>query len=653
MKDTSSNSGANELSSTEAAAKALPQSDIQPRGHVSGWKWRGSIAVIFLTTLINGYDVSNVANIQPRLYDAFGNITLLPWIGLSFSLAVFAVLSFSRKILYCFDMRWIYIVNLTVFMVGAAVAGAAPNLPAVIVGRVIMGVGGAVVYQCNLTFVAVCATPAETPRLFGILSALWAVGLVIGGPIGSALASNHHTTWRWAFYMNLPWVGLGLIVAILCVPSKYLGPDTPLATRISTIDPLGIAFNMAAPVLFALALEFSGPVWAWGSGASIAVWVVFGVVLVGWVVQQYWCIWTTPGQRAIPVHLLTRLDLLPLWIASGCAGASYAVTLYYTPLFFAFARGHNPMEQTVRLLPFVLVFIVVVMLVGGLLPTFGRYNLIYIAAGIITIAGGGAMAGTLSPSVSESQVLGLEALIGIGLGCSFQHGVGISNVINKNARDRVDSAVMFNMAQMGSIAIILAIAGSIFQNVGYELLTDAIGHGRYSQADLREVLAGVSSAVWQSGNPEVLVRGVEAVSAVIAREFYLVMAGGALCLVCGMVMRWEKLDYGPKLAAISHLPELYYDVVKGGKFIWEIQRMREQYGPIVRINPRELHIKDPYYFDPIYTTKRQEKDPYIVRMFTTPQSTLATIDHDRHRFRRELVNPFFSKRSVMGLESII
>jgi hypothetical protein len=104
----------------------------------------------------------------------------------------------------------------------------------------------------------------------------------------------------------------------------------------------------------------------------------------------------------------------------------------------------------------------VIILVGGLLPVFGRYNLVYIVAGIATVAGAGAMAGTLSPGVSESQVLGLAAFIGVGLSCSFQHGVDVSNVINKNPRDRVDSAVMFNMAQMGGIAIALAVAGSIF-----------------------------------------------------------------------------------------------------------------------------------------------------------------------------------------------
>ena len=35
---------------------------------------------------------------------------------------------------------------------------------------------------------------------------------------------------------------------------------------------------------------------------------------------------------------------------------------------------------------------------------------------------------------------------------------------------------------------------------------------------------------------------------------------------------------GPKLAAATHLVEFYYDVVRGGKFIWEIERMHEKYG---------------------------------------------------------------------------
>lgn len=346
--------------------------------------------------------------------------------------------------------------------------------------------------------------------------------------------------------MNLPWVGLALVLSLFCIPSKYLGPDLPVVQRIVKMDPIGLILNMASPVLFAVALEFSGSVWHWSDGATIAVWVLFGVITIAWFLQQSLCIFTTREERSIPLHLLQRMDLLPLWVASGCAGASYAVTLYYTPLYFAFARGHGALQQTVRLLPFILVFIAIVILVGGSLPKIGRYAPVYLLAGLATISAAAGMAALMpKPSTTESTIMGLEALIGIGLGCSFQHGVGISNVMNqKSPRDRVDSAILFNMAQMGAIAIVLAVAGCIFHNVGYSLLNEALGGRGYSEHDLREALAGVSSVVWQSRDPEVIERGVEAVASVIGREFYLVVAGGAICLVCALLMKWERLDYG-------------------------------------------------------------------------------------------------------------
>ena len=74
-------------------------------------------------------------------------------------------------------------------------------------------------------------------------------------------------------------------------------------------------------------------------------------------------------------------------------------------------------------------------------------------------------------------------------------------------------------------------------------------------------------------------------------------------------------------------------------------------GPVVRINPRELHIKDPHYYDTVYasSSKKQEKDPNFVVSFGVPSSMVATVGHNQHRFRRGLLNSFFSKRSVMEL----
>lgn len=129
---------------------------------------------------------------------------------------------------------------------------------------------------------------------------------------------------------------------------------------------------------------------------------------------------------------------------------------------------------------------------------------------------------------------------------------------------------------------------------------------------------------------------------------------------------------GPKLAAISHLYEFYHDVIRSGMFIWEIEKMHAKYGdysswsrygvssslflgPIVRINPRELHVKDSMYYDQIYASgsRKRNKDPKFVSMFSSPYSMIATVDHEHHRFRRGLLSNFFSKQSVFNLSPLI
>ncbi|KAH7150421.1 major facilitator superfamily domain-containing protein [Dactylonectria estremocensis] len=519
-----------------------------PRSHFPKWKWTGTVVLILLASMLNGYDISNVANIQPRLYEAFGRIELLPWIGLSYSLANFCVVTLARKLAFVFDMRTIFLANLVIFMAGSAIAGAAQSMTMIIVGRIVMGVGGSIVQQTCYSYYAVLATPAEMPGLYGLTGASWAIGLVTGGPVGSAFAENAAATWRWAFYINLPFIGLTSVLALFCLPSHSMVSNVPVLDRLLKIDPLGIILNMAWGVLFTIAVTFSGAVWDWGSSPSIAAWVVFGVSFILWGVQQYFCIFTTAEDRAFPIHILSRRDLIPIWIASACAPASYAITLYYTPLFFAFARGLGPLEQTVRILPFIMLFIVFVSLTGRLLPKIGYYNIIYIVGGSMTLAAGAALASILDVDVSQSQILGLEALIGIGVGMNFQHGIAISNVINKNQRDRVDSLTLCNMAQMGSISLMLGVAGAIFHNVGHSLLIDALGDhaDRYSDHEIREALSGVSSKIWQSEDPIVQRRGIEAVSEVISREFYILVAFSTLCIVCGLSMKWERLDFGSK-----------------------------------------------------------------------------------------------------------
>lgn len=80
-------------------------------------------------------------------------------------------------------------------------------------------------------------------------------------------------------------------------------------------------------------------------------------------------------------------------------------------------------------------------------------------------------------------------------------------------------------------------------------------------------------------------------------------------------------------------------------------KVTNKLGPIVRINPREIHIKDSSYYDEIHAgaSRKRSKDPKYAIAFGAPNSLVGTITHDHHRFRRGLLSNYFSKRSVVDL----
>ncbi|KAL8805262.1 MAG: hypothetical protein Q9200_005494, partial [Gallowayella weberi] len=109
---------------------------------------------------------------------------------------------------------------------------------------------------------------------------------------------------------------------------------------------------------------------------------------------------------------------------------------------------------------------------------------------------------------------------------------------------------------------------------------------------------------------------------------------------------------GPKLAAATLWYEFYYDVVKKGRYTWEIWKMHDKYGPIVRISPYEIHINDPEYIDQVYpgSTVRTEKYPWAMKMFGLQNGFFITPDHDLHRIRRNAFAHYLSVASLRKLE---
>ncbi|GAP91979.1 putative cytochrome p450 [Rosellinia necatrix] len=80
--------------------------------------------------------------------------------------------------------------------------------------------------------------------------------------------------------------------------------------------------------------------------------------------------------------------------------------------------------------------------------------------------------------------------------------------------------------------------------------------------------------------------------------------------------------------------------------------MHREYGPIVRINPNEVHFNDAEFINDIYPTTRRKTDKpsFVGWRSGTPDSIVATLRHDTHRLRRNSISAFFSDASVGRVE---
>jgi hypothetical protein len=313
-----------------------------------------------------------------------------------------------------------------------------------------------------------------------------------------------------------------------------------LSQKLARFDWLGGILNGAVLVIFMIVVSFSGSTYAWDSGASIALWVVFAVCLIAYIAQQYFAIFTTKENRIFPVHFLKNRSLVLLYIATAGTAAAYEVTLYYIPLYFQFTRGDSAMKAALRLLPMICIFILFVMVAGGSLPVVGRYNYYYIIGGPLILIGGALMF-TIDAHTSPSHVYGYEVLIAAGCGLIFQNAYAVA-AAKVPKKDEANALGFINVAQIGTMAFGLSIAGCLFQNLGFQSLKKDFASYHFPDEYIRSALAGRISPVFESANEEVIRIAVESVAGTIQKLFGTVIAAGAVVFVSGLLMPFEKLS---------------------------------------------------------------------------------------------------------------
>ena len=147
---------------------------------------------------------------------------------------------------------------------------------------------------------------------------------------------------------------------------------------------------------------------------------------------------------------------------------------------------------------------------------------------------------TIDVTTSTSAIYGYEVLMAIGIGLTMQVAYSVS-VVKVKQHDVQNAIGFINVAQIGTMAIALSIAASIFQNRGLINLKEALQGYGFSEMELRSALAGAQSAVLMGGNEVVKAKAPAAVVKTMDSIWIMSIVAGAVCFVTGLLMRWERV----------------------------------------------------------------------------------------------------------------
>ena len=349
-------------------------------------QWFLVVCSIMSSMFIYALDGTITADLVPAISNEFGSVELLPWLSVGFMAGAAVALLPVGKLYSKYDGKWVYIISVIIFLAASAVCGAAPNMNAMIVGRVLLGVSGSGVYCGILFLMSVFAAPHERPVYISAVGAVWGLGTCLGPLVGGGF---ERVNWRWGFYINLIVGGVFMPVYLFMIPSydPLKGKTIKFRQRGKDFDLIGTILFTGFVMCLVLAINFGGVLYAWNSGSTIALLVVGVVLFIAFGVQQGLSWFTSPTERLFPVHLLRIKEANLLFSLCICTNVAFFVPVYYIPIYFQFTRGDGALDAAVRLLPLIIVSSFAMILNGLFMVRFGYYFPWYIFGLSLALAG--------------------------------------------------------------------------------------------------------------------------------------------------------------------------------------------------------------------------------------------------------------------------
>jgi MFS family permease len=136
-----------------------------------------------------------------------------------------------------------------------------------------------------------------------------------------------HLTWRWCFYINLPF---GAVTALFIIfffkaPGKHVKKKLTFSQQLRALDLEGNMCFIPGVVCLLLALQWGGAKYPWGSGRIIALFVLFGVFIITFITFQA----LKKDRAMVPPRVFLNRTVWSCSFFAACLGASFFVLIFY------------------------------------------------------------------------------------------------------------------------------------------------------------------------------------------------------------------------------------------------------------------------------------------------------------------------------------
>jgi EmrB/QacA subfamily drug resistance transporter len=262
---------------TRATSSVLsePRASIPGRLRRSRWS---TLAVLMFGTFMFVLDffIVNVAlpSIQHGLRAGEGAVE---WVVAGYAIATAVLLVTGGRLGDRFGRRRVFTVGLVIFIATSAACALAPDPGVLVAGRVVQGVGAALMAPNILSILGVVYTGPDRVRAISVYGMVMGLAATSGQLIGGILIRTDVAGlgWRAIFWINVP-IG---VAALLAAPR--LIPESRDQNG-SRLDLTGVALITACLVAVVLPLvegrQAGWPAWSWAMlGAAVPLAVTFGI----------------------------------------------------------------------------------------------------------------------------------------------------------------------------------------------------------------------------------------------------------------------------------------------------------------------------------------------------------------------------------------